>query len=51
MDMSGRIIRVQDKFFDIDRAEMKHASFPVIDPDRSMVMMFGHGIPRFLPIR
>jgi hypothetical protein len=41
--MPGRIVRVQNQCFDLVRAELKHARFTVIDPDRRMIM-FRHGI-------
>jgi hypothetical protein len=44
MDMSGRIVRMQNERFNVGRAEMKHARFAVIDPDCRMIMMFRHGI-------
>jgi hypothetical protein len=34
MDVSGRIVRVQDERFDVGWAEMKYPSFTVINPDR-----------------
>jgi hypothetical protein len=42
MDVSGRIIRVQDERFDVGRAEMKYTGFAVIDPDHGMIVMLGH---------
>jgi hypothetical protein len=42
MDMSGRVIRMQDQRFDVGRIEMKHASFTVIDPDHVVIVVLGH---------
>ena len=42
MDMSGRMIRMQDERFDVGRIEMKHASFTVIDPDHGVIVVLGH---------
>jgi hypothetical protein len=50
MDVSGRMVRMQHQCFDVGRAEMKHASFTVIDPDRRMIMMFGHPLGPFQSI-
>jgi hypothetical protein len=50
MDVSGRIVRVKDECFDVGRAEMKYASFTMINPDHGMIVMFGHGIHPFLPV-
>ena len=33
MDVLGRMLGMHDKAFDVRRAEMKNARFPVIDPD------------------
>jgi len=47
MDVSGRIIRVQDERFDVGRVEMKHASFAVIDPDHGVIVVLGQDISPF----
>lgn len=47
MDVSGRIVRVQDECFDLGRTEMKHTGFTVIDPDQGMIVVFGQNIDPF----
>jgi hypothetical protein len=39
MDMPGRIMRVDDQPVDVRRAEMKNASFMMIDPDDGMIVI------------
>ena len=43
VDVPGRMIRVQNKPFHIDRAEMEHPCFMVIDPNDRMKVMAVHG--------
>ena len=47
MDVSGRMIRMQNEFFDVCRAEMECARFMVIDPDDSMIVMLAHTTSSF----
>ena len=42
MDMPGRMVRMQNKPFDICGAEMEHPRFSVIDPDNRMIMGLVH---------
>jgi hypothetical protein len=42
MDMSGRMIRMQDEPFDIRRAEMEDAGLVMIDPDDGVLVMLAH---------
>ena len=44
MDVSRRMIRMQDESFDVCRVEMKNARFAVIDPDDGMMVMVVHEI-------
>ena len=44
MDVTGRMIRVQNESFNVGRAEMEHASFMVIDPNDRMMVMDRHQI-------
>jgi hypothetical protein len=50
MDVPGRMIRVQNKPFDVGRTDMKHARFMVIDPDDGVIVMRGHDGSAFLKI-
>jgi hypothetical protein len=43
MNVLGRIVRMQDQSFDIRRVEMKHAGFPMINPDNGMIVRLAHG--------
>ena len=43
MDVPRRVVGVQDKSFNICRAEMEHARFVVINPNDSMEVMLVHG--------
>jgi hypothetical protein len=43
MDVSGRVVRVQDKSFNICWAEMEHTRFVVINPNDGMEVMLIHG--------
>jgi hypothetical protein len=47
----GRIVRVQDERFDVGWAEPEYAGFTMIDPDRCMIVMFGHEISPFLSVK
>ena len=44
MDVSRRMIRMQDESFDVCRVEMENARFAVIDPDDGMMVMVVHEI-------
>ena len=48
MDVSRRMIRMQDESFDVRRAEMKNAGFVVIDPDDGMLVIVVHEMSPFL---
>jgi hypothetical protein len=47
VDVSGRVIRVQNEPFHIGRAEMEHPCFMVIDPNDRMKVMAAHGMSPF----
>jgi hypothetical protein len=51
MDMSRRMIRMQDESFDVRRAEMENAGFVMIDPNDGMMVMVVHKIGTFLDLR
>jgi hypothetical protein len=42
MDVLCWMLRMQDKSFDVRRAEMKNTRFPMIDPDDGMVVRASH---------
>jgi hypothetical protein len=48
MDVLGRMIRVKYEPFHIDRTEMEHTCFMVIDPNDRMKVMTIHGISPLL---
>jgi len=50
MDVSGRMIRMQNELLDVCRAEMEHTRFMVIDPNDGMIVMLAHGISPLLAI-
>ena len=45
VNMSGRVVRMQYEMIDLERIEMKYASFVVIDPNDRMIQA-GHMGPR-----
>jgi hypothetical protein len=44
MDVSRRMIRMQDESFDVRRAEMENAGFVMINPDDGVMVMVVHEI-------
>ena len=50
VDVSRRMIRMQDESLDIRRAEMENAGFVMIDPDDGMLVMVDHEMSPFLDI-
>src|ERR1700674_5233695 len=50
MDVLGRVVRVQDKSFNIRWAEMEHTRFVVINPNDGMEVMLAHGTSPVLAI-
>jgi hypothetical protein len=50
MDVSGRMIRMQSKFFYIRGTEMKYARFMMVNPNDSMIVM-AHGLGPLLEIQ
>ena len=42
MDVSGGMVRVQDKSLDVGRAEMEDARFMMINPNHRVIVMLVH---------
>jgi hypothetical protein len=43
MDVPDRVVRMQNKSFDVRRAELKHTRLMVINPNDGMVVVLVHG--------
>lgn len=50
MDVSRRMIRMQDESFDVRRAEMENTGFVMIDPNDGMMVVVVHKMGPFLDV-